>query len=413
MKKLKINWLLWVQGLLFVGAAVLVFKAVMNIEGILNSIGTFFSVISPIIMAAVIAYMLSRPCKWVEKWIKRANHDFVVKRARGLAILTVYLVMIGIVYTVFRLLFPLLIANINDFVNFAPNLIADIEYFVRGLDLSFLEETLDIQTVITEFFDDFDIQNVIGPVTQGLGVITNVAISTAFWLFDFFLALIISIYMLLYKDVIFETFGRILNLMMKSDNSRTLKYYAKQADDLFYKFIGAQFLDSCIMAAMSIVLLMLLNVRFGVFLGIFLGVANMIPKFGSIIASVVVIALTFLTGDVRQGLWTAVLLTAVQQFDGNVIGPMIMGDALKINPVLVFFSLLVGAQFGIVGMFLSIPIMALIKIITMNIIEAKENSIQHSEKIADRILNPQISKTWQERYREKKTTKKPEESEKK
>jgi len=413
MKKLEINWLLWIQGLLFVGAAVLVFKAVMNIDGIFDGVGIFLGIISPIIMAAAIAYMLSRPCKWVEKWLKRAKYPFVVKRARGLAILIVYSLMIWIIYTVFRLIFPLLVANINDFISFAPNLISDIEYFITGLDLSSLEEVFDIQAVITEIFDDFDIQNIIGPVTQGLGVITNVAISTAFWLFDFFLALIISIYMLLYKDVIFETFGRIMNLMMRVESATTLKYYAKQADDLFYKFIGAQFLDSCIMATMSIVLLMLLNVRFAVFLGIFLGVANMIPKFGSIIASVVVIALTFLTGDIRQGLWTAVLLTAVQQFDGNVIGPMIMGDALKINPVLVFFSLLVGAQFGIMGMFLSIPIMALIKIITMNIIEAKENSIQHSEKIADRILNPQISKTWQERYREKKTTKKYEESENK
>ena len=73
MKKLQIDWLLWIQGLLFIAASVMVFNAVMNIGAIMSIIGTFFSIISPVIMAAVIAYMLSRPCRWVEKWIKKTK----------------------------------------------------------------------------------------------------------------------------------------------------------------------------------------------------------------------------------------------------------------------------------------------------------------------------------------------------
>jgi len=403
MKKLQINWLLWVQGLLFVAAAVMVFNAVMNLDAIMSGIKMFFSIISPVVMAAVMAYMLSRPCKWVEKWIRRSKYPIVEKRARGLAVLTVYLIMIGIVYVALRSLFPLLINNIIDFIDFVPDLYVEIEAFIMEIEWDSLDEMFNIQETIEAFFADFDVQTIIGPVTQGLGAITNFAISTAFWLFDFFVALIISIYMLLYKDVVFATVGRTANLIMKTESMQTLKYYIQQADELFYKFIGAQFLDSCIMGGLSIILLSILNVRFAVFLGIFLGVANMIPKFGSIIASVVVIALTFVTGDVNQGVLTAVLLTALQQIDGNVIGPIIMGDALKINPILVFFALIVGAAyFGIIGMFLSIPVMALIRIIFINIIEAKENEQLHTEQVANKM--------WQDRYqdRHKKNAKKPE-----
>jgi len=405
MKKLQINWLLWIQGLLFVAAAVTVFLAVVNFGTIMSAIGAFFSIISPIVMAAVIAYMLSRPCRWVEKWIKKAKkYPIIVKRARGLAVLFVYLVVIGIVYAVLSLLFPLLINNIADFIESVPVLYEATVDFVMDIEWASLDEMFSIREAIEEFFVDFDVQTVIGLATQYLGAITNFAISTAFWLFDFSLALIISIYMLLYKDVIFATVGRIANLVMKTENMQTLNYYIKQADDLFYKFIGAQFLDACIMGGLSIILLSILNVQFAVFLGIFLGIANMIPKFGSIIASVIVIALTFVTGDVNQGILTAILLTALQQFDGNVIGPLIMGDALMINPILVFFSLLVGAAyFGILGMFLSIPVAALAKIIIMNIIEAKETMKHHSDQVA--------SKIGQERYKSKfkfRKTKKPE-----
>lgn len=415
MKKLKINWLLWIQGLLFVAAAVLVFKAVMNLDVILQTIGQFLSIISPVIMAAAIAYMLSRPCKWVQKWIEKTKNPIIKKRARGLAVLSVYLIAIGLLYGVLSILLPLLIGNIVDFINYVPTLYTVIENFLMDeIQWDSLEGIFNLQEAVETFFVDFDVQDVIGHVTQGLGVVTNFAISTAVWLFDFFLALIISVYFLLYKDVIFSTVDRIVKLIMKTENQSLLKYYIKQADDLFYKFIGAQFLDACIMGAMALALLLILDVRFAVFLGIMVGVCNMIPKFGSIFATIVVVILTFITGGVGLGVWTAILLTVIQQLDGNVIGPMIMGDALKINPILVFFSLLIGASYlGILGMFLSIPIAALVKIIVMNIIEAKETMTQHSDQIASKISNPTIKsksrhRSWHDRYLEKKATKKPE-----
>lgn len=383
MKKLQINWSLWIQGLLFIAAAVMVFNTVMNISAILSSIRSFLSVISAVITAAVIAYILCRPCKWVEKWISKSKYSIIQKRSRGLAVLTVYLIMIASIYGILSFLFPLLINNIMDFVDFAPYLYIEVETFIMNFDWTNVEELFNIEDVNEVLFSGFDIQNVIGPLTQTLGTLTNIVLSAAFWLFDFSIALIISIYMLLHRDIIFITMGRIANLVMKRENVQMMKYYILKADDLFYKFIGVQFVDACIMGGLSIILLSLLNVRFAIFLGIFLGVSNMIPKFGSIFASFVVIGLTFVTGTFNQGIWTTILLTALQQIDGNVIGPMITGDALKINPILVFFSLIVGAAyFGIIGMFISIPVVTLVKIIFINIVEAKENKQSHVERVA-------------------------------
>jgi len=391
-KKLQqVNWFLWLQGLLFVAAAVLIFHAIASIDIIAQTIGNFISVISPVIVAAALAYMLSRPVRWVEKWLKKAKYSFVVKRARGLAVLIIYVIVLLVLYALLSFLLPLLVGNIMDFIVFVPDLFVEIQEVVYGIDWDWLDELFNVEYALDNFFTNFDIQTVVVPVTQGIGAVTNFALGTAFWLFDFVLALIISIYFLLSKDTIFATVGRISNLSMKPDNKKTLKYYAAQADDLFYKFIGAQFLDACIMGAGSVLLLWVLNVRFAVFLGILLGVANMIPKFGSIFASIVVIALTFITGGVNQGILTAVLLTIWQQIDGNIIGPKITGDALKINPILVFFSLLIGAHYGgILGMFLAIPAMALVKIIIMNVVEAKETKQHHSDRVAIKIEESRI-----------------------
>ena len=387
----QINWLLWLQGLLFVAAAVLIFHAIASIDVIARTIGNFISVISPVIVAAAFAYMLSRPVQWVEKWVKKSKYEIMVKRARGIAVLLVYVIVLLVLYVLLSFLLPLLIGNIMDFAAFVPDLFVEIQEVVYEVDWDWLDEIFNIEYALDNFFTDFDIQAIVGPVTQGIGVVTNFALGTALWIFDFMLALIISIYFLLSKDVIFATVGRIVNLVMKPGDKKTLSYYASQADDLFYKFIGAQFLDACIMGAGSILLLWALNVRFAVFLGILLGVANMIPKFGSIFASIVVIVLTFITGGVNQGLLTAVLLTVWQQIDGNIIGPKIMGDALKINPILIFFSLLIGAHYGgILGMFLAIPAMALVKIIIMNIVEAKETKQHHSDRVAIKIEENKI-----------------------
>ena len=410
MRKLEINWLLWVQGLLFIALATFIFNVVLNFEIVTFEIGRFFSVISPVIVAAVMAYLLSRPCDWLEKWYVKSKFAFISRPSRGLAVASVYLIAIGIVVALFMTLIPLLFNNVVDFVNTVPYIYSQIETFILNIDwsfLDFLDGIYDVEGAIDIFFTDFDVQVIVGPATAVIGGVTNFAIGAAFGLFDFVLALIISIYFLLYKNLIFVTIGRITRLVIKKDTNQMLKYYIKKADDLFYKFIGAQFLDACIMGGLSIILLWALNVRFAVFLGVFLGIANMIPKFGSIVASIVVIALTFVTGNFNQGVWTAILLTALQQIDGNVIGPMITGDALKINPILVFLALLIGAHYGgLIGMILAIPVAALVKIIIMNVIEARESKEHHYDRVATKIDLEKLQ-AKQEKAKYKNKAKKP------
>ena len=148
------------------------------------------------------------------------------------------------------------------------------------------------------------------------------------------------------------------------------KFWLHTTNKVFYKFVTSQFLDACIIAVLSTIVLTVLQVRFALSLGLLLGMANMIPYFGSIFASVVTAVITFFTGGLSQAVVTLISLTVLQQIDGNIIGPRIMAGALNLNPIIIIISITIGgAYFGILGMFLAVPAAAILKIVTMNWLE--------------------------------------------
>ena len=99
----------------------------------------------------------------------------------------------------------------------------------------------------------------------------------------------------------------------------------------------------------------------------------MIPYFGAIVAVIVSAIITFITGGFSQAIWMIVIVTILQQIDANIINPKIVGDSLKISPLLVILAVTIGgAYFGVLGMFLAVPVVAVIKVLIEDYIELKE-----------------------------------------
>ena len=103
-----------------------------------------------------------------------------------------------------------------------------------------------------------------------------------------------------------------------------------------------------------------------------IGLANIIPYFGAIIAVIIAVIITFFTGGLSQAIWMLIVVTILQQIDANIINPKIVGDSLKISPLLVIFAVTVGgAYFGVLGMFLAVPVVAVLMLIIEDFIEWK------------------------------------------
>ena len=114
--------------------------------------------------------------------------------------------------------------------------------------------------------------------------------------------------------------------------------------------------------------------KYAVLLGFMIGLFNLIPYFGAIIAVIIAALITMLTGGVGQAVWMVIIVTILQQIDANIINPKIIGGTLKISPLLVIFAVTVGgAYFNVIGMFLAVPVATVLRELLDDYIDSKNN----------------------------------------
>ena len=136
--------------------------------------------------------------------------------------------------------------------------------------------------------------------------------------------------------------------------------------------ITSQLVDAVIVGLITSIAMSIMRIKYAVLLGFIIGLFNIIPYFGAIVAVVISIIITIFTGGFVQAIWLAIVVVILQQIDANIINPRILGNSLNLSPILVIFAVTVGgAYFGVLGMFLGVPVIALIKIIIEDFIEYK------------------------------------------
>ena len=171
-----------------------------------------------------------------------------------------------------------------------------------------------------------------------------------------------------------EKFIKMLNgCIFSSKRCETINKYFEKGNEIFFKYISGQVLDAIVVAIIMSIALSIMKVKYALLLGFLIGLFNLIPYFGAIIAVIVACLITIFTGGFMQAVWVAIVLIVLQQIDANVINPKILKDALEISKILIIFSITVGgAYFGVLGMFLGVPVIAVIKMILDDYMERSE-----------------------------------------
>ncbi|WP_285016501.1 AI-2E family transporter [Lactococcus garvieae] len=382
MGKIKINWNLWLNGLLFFVVLFLLFNVISNINPITKSIGNFLQILSPLFLGAIFAYFLDKPIQKLSLLFKPLNVKFIQHHARKISIFITYMIFLLLLFFVVYYLFPIVVRNLLEFLRLLPTIYQNVYQWLSSNQFQELDNFLQIEDSIRSFVNAFSAQDAARYITSGIESLSTFTFTLASQIFRIVVGIIISIYLLLYKESILQIVSRFGKISTKQEHLKAVKYYLRQTDVIFYKFISTQFIDACIMWILSTFLLFILHVTgvahnpFSVALGLLIGVCNMIPYFGSIFASIVAMIIAFFTGGWEAGLVTIIMLIILQQIDGNIIGPKLMSGALNVNPIIVIISISIGgAYFGILGMFVAVPVAALLKIIFMEYLEAKENKL--------------------------------------
>ena len=205
------------------------------------------------------------------------------------------------------------------------------------------------------------------------------AISVASGIFDVFVTLIISIYTLAEREKILVFLKRVGLALFKEDTYKVVSKYFKRTNEIFFNFISGQIIDAVIVGVITTIAMAIMKVKYAALLGFMIGLFNLIPFFGAIVAVAIAIFITICTGGISKAIWLAIVVIILQQIDANIINPKILGDKLKISPILVIFSVaFAGAYFGVLGMFLAVPVIAMLKLIINDYLEYKQEKRKYT-----------------------------------
>jgi len=217
--------------------------------------------------------------------------------------------------------------------------------------------------------------------SEWLGQAAGAVIGVFSGIFSIILGLIISLYILHDRDRISEFFLRLNKAIFKNENRRlrSARYFG-QINKVLFTFIASKGLDSLINFVVATTVLLILNVPYALLLGLVAGAFNFIPFLGSLISAVVISLIALVTRDVGVAIPVAISLIIFNQIDANYIEPRIMKSSLKISPILVILAVVAGgAYLGIVGMFLGVPIVVVVKQLIVEFVDSSELTLGDKE----------------------------------
>lgn len=315
---------------------------IMNMGGIYRAIikggRAVISVFSVIITGFVAAYILNPVV------------DFFIKHRlkRGIAVAITFVILVGVL----AVLVFLMIQNITDFGKYS---IKDgIEIYAEA----FFENTERVKALLNKF-------------NINLPTFKTDMVKWGKYIAQLFLGLVISIYFLKDKEkIIFnlKNYSRLLPNKLKS----FLDYLLSRLNYAFSGYIRGQLTDAIIMASIISLALSIINIPFAIPIGILSGILNIIPYFGAILAFVLSVGSAVLSGNITKAVYAAIVVFIIQQIDGIFISPKILGDSVRLSPVVVIIALAVSANiFGVWGMILAVPVLSFVKLVLGDVISSK------------------------------------------
>ena len=374
-RKRKVPWLIILIVL------VLICVLVNNSSGAQQWFKKLGSVLNPFLIGLLIAYILYLPSKKIEIALLNSKSKWLKKRSRGLSVTTTYIIFILIIVIIINILIPILRESIKDLIDNVPTYYNNaIEVYHNLPDDSFLKST-EIQEKV-HHIENFDIQSFLNLNNDKILDYLHKVINVFSGIFDIFVSIIVSVYILLQRTSIIGGLRKFSRAIFKKETYEKIDKYFIKANEVFFTYISSQLLDAIVVGIILTIAMLIMKVKYAPLLGFMIGLFNLIPYFGAIIGVIIAVIITFMTGGWLKALITAIVITILQQIDANIINPKIVGGSLKVSPLLVIISVtLFGAYFGVIGMFLGVPIAVVIKTIIGDWTENKNKERDEEEKL--------------------------------
>ena len=360
------KYLYWgVTAFLVIAAAIVFYLALSYLSVLGAGIKRLFGILGPFVWGLVLSYLLNPLTRGIERHLFQplAKRLYKGKRAakaegfaRGMAVLASEIVMLAVIVALFYLILPQLYSSIVMIVDNSPIYIANLTKWVEQT----LQDFPELETYISDALQSIN-TNVMDwartTLLPGLGsMVSNLTAGLAY--------VVKGVYNLIIGIINMERFiagvRRLTYSLFGIETAEKIRDGLAFTDKTFMGFINGKLLDSAIIGLICYIVCAILNMPYALLVSVIVGVTNIIPFFGPFIGAVPS-ALIILMVDPMKTLIFVIFIIVLQQIDGNLIGPKILGSSIGINGFWVMFSIILGAGlFGCWGMLLGVPVFVLI-----------------------------------------------------
>ena len=362
-----------------VGTLYILYFVLKNIDvvfgGAVSAIGSILSALSPLFIGLFLAYLLSPLVDFIDKRImsrffvnlhkttSKGKKRLLASR-RTASIVVTYLIVILLVCVViyffaFLIIGQLAFNSLSGMVDSITNYFQQYGDNFRDLAARIPEST-GIQDKLQE--SAANIATWIGNHFSANAVIDFVS-NIGGGILNMVLGIVISIYLIKDKDFFKGLWNKLTQILLPEKNRIDLNSILADINQVLSRFLRGQMLDALIIAILSSVGLTMIGLDFAVFIGCFAGLANVIPYFGPLFGMVAAVIVGLLSGNFSQAILAVIVLLIIQQIDGNIIYPHVVGSSTGLHPVFILLAVMFAGHFwGIVGMLVAVPTAACIKL---------------------------------------------------
>ena len=348
-----------------ISLSILFFFLIYRFQGFGDANSKLTGILMPFIYGAVIAYLLKPVCNCVENFLRRLLPEKMGTAANMLAVAISLLFGILVVYALIMMIVPQLITsvttlyytarnNLNDFVDWASHqeIIASNQKLLDFIETSYdnLQDMLD-NIVRTKLVPSM--QSLLSGAA--LGVMSFVT-----FLKNIIIGVIVSVYLLASRKKFGQQCKMILYSLIKPRWADIILEEILYADKMFGGFINGKILDSAIIGVLCYIACLIFKFPSALLVSVIIGVTNIIPFFGPFIGAIPATLLILIQNPIKA-LWFVLFVLVLQQVDGNIIGPKILGNTTGLSSFWVLFAILLfGGLWGFVGMIIGVPLFAVI-----------------------------------------------------
>ena len=348
-----------------ISLSIVFFFFIYRFKGFGDAVATLTAILMPFIYGGVIAYLLKPVCNTAENFLRRLFPEKMHGFANGLAVAATILFGLLLVYALLMMIIPQLItsvttlyytgrANMGKFVTWVNHLqfVADNQTLMEYVNKAYAALSVDLDSWIKNTLMP-SMQNIISGV--GIGVLNVVTVFK-----NLIIGIIVAVYLLAARRKFVRQARLILYSIAKPRWADAIVTEVQYADKMFGGFINGKILDSAIIGLLCYLVCVIVKFPSALLVSVIIGVTNVIPFFGPFIGAVPATLLILIQNPIKA-LWFVLFILILQQLDGNIIGPKILGNTTGLSSFWVLFAILLfGGLWGFVGMIIGVPLFAVI-----------------------------------------------------